>query len=60
MATLQRIAISLLLTLTFAFFFLAQGTQAKGPKITDHVCLENAAIGTWLLVLLLTTLLGLL
>ena len=38
MATINRIAISVLLILTAAFLFFAQTTEAaKGPKITKKV-----------------------
>jgi len=38
MASLQRVLISLMVILTFAFVFFAQsGEAAKGPKITHKV-----------------------
>lgn len=38
MASLQRLIISVLLILTFAFVFFAQSSEAqKGPKITHKV-----------------------
>lgn len=37
MASIQRIVVSFLVVLTFAFVFFAQSTEAKGPKITHKV-----------------------
>ncbi|CBX98519.1 predicted protein [Plenodomus lingam JN3] len=42
MASIQRLMISFMLVLSFAFVFFAQGTEAnKGPKITHKTCVQD-------------------
>lgn len=55
MASVQRVVISFLLILSFAFVFFAQASEAtKGPKVTHKVCIARGlvcdALGLWLML----------